>query len=141
MSNTPIRGSHNPGAGGWPTIKYFNKETGPDGGTYQKVTPDAMCTELGDLDHMINYIEGYGKTVCFLYVTILPLRVACECLANVELSLALPSTRCTTGRSFVELTARIAIRKNCAFLKKCVARALKSRKNSSLVWRTCLARP
>ena len=62
MSEEPIRGNHNPGAGGWPTIRYFNKKTGIEGGTYQKVTDDAMCTELGDIDNMVAYVEGYGNT-------------------------------------------------------------------------------
>ena len=53
---------HAGGAGGWPTIRYFNKETGIEGGTYQKVTNDAMCTELGDMDNMVAYVEGYGNT-------------------------------------------------------------------------------
>jgi len=61
------RGNHSPGAGGWPTIKYFNKKTGYDGGSYKKVTSDAMCTELGekpagDTDHLLNYIQDYGST-------------------------------------------------------------------------------
>mmetsp|Transcript_3532 Transcript_3532/g.6118 ORF Transcript_3532/g.6118 Transcript_3532/m.6118 type:complete len:148 (-) Transcript_3532:305-748(-) len=62
LSEEPIRGNHSPGAGGWPTIRYFNEETGIEGGTYQKVTDDAMCTELGDMDHMVAYVEGYGNT-------------------------------------------------------------------------------
>ncbi len=28
LAEDQIRGNHNPGAGGWPTIKYFNQETG-----------------------------------------------------------------------------------------------------------------
>mmetsp|Transcript_24206 Transcript_24206/g.35862 ORF Transcript_24206/g.35862 Transcript_24206/m.35862 type:complete len:160 (-) Transcript_24206:342-821(-) len=63
LSEAPIRGNHNPGAGGWPTIRYFNKETGPEGGSYVKVTDDAMCQELLDYDNMINYVEGYGNTI------------------------------------------------------------------------------
>lgn len=62
LAETSIRGSHNPGAGGWPTIRYFNKETGYDGGSYVKKTDDAMCTELGKEDNMQAYIEEYGKT-------------------------------------------------------------------------------
>ena len=27
VRETPVGGDHNPGAGGWPTVKYFNKET------------------------------------------------------------------------------------------------------------------
>lgn len=40
---------YSPGAGGWPTIRYFNKETGKDGAPYEKKTDKAMCDELGDL--------------------------------------------------------------------------------------------
>jgi hypothetical protein len=49
---------HNPGAGGWPTIRYYNKETGLKGKSYTKVTEDAMCTELGNMKHLKNYVEG-----------------------------------------------------------------------------------
>ena len=39
LSENSIRGPpHNPGQGGWPTIRYFNKETGISGGSYQKKT-------------------------------------------------------------------------------------------------------
>lgn len=63
LSEAPIRGPpHNPGQGGWPTIRYFNKETGPEGGSYVKKTGDAMCTELGNQDYMSAYIEEAGKT-------------------------------------------------------------------------------
>jgi len=54
--------AYNPGAGGWPTVRYFNKETGIAGGTYVKKTSEAMCTELGDEGRMIDYIEEYGET-------------------------------------------------------------------------------
>jgi len=53
---------HNPGSGGWPTIRYFNKQTGEEGGTYVKKTSKAMCDELGDEEMMTAYIEEYGKT-------------------------------------------------------------------------------
>lgn len=63
LSEESIRGApHNPGSGGWPTIRYFNKETGLDGGTYVKKTSKGMCEELGDKDLMIDYVEDYGKT-------------------------------------------------------------------------------
>ncbi|CAJ1353104.1 unnamed protein product, partial [Effrenium voratum] len=39
--------SQNPGAGGWPTVRYFNKETGYGGKSYPKKTSQAMCDELG----------------------------------------------------------------------------------------------
>lgn len=54
--------SYNPGAGGWPTIRYFNKETGLSGGEYQKKTDKSMCDELGNEDAMIEYVEEYGNT-------------------------------------------------------------------------------
>jgi len=53
---------HNPGSGGWPTIRYFNKKTGEEGGTYVKKTSKAMCEELGDDEMMTAYIEEYGQT-------------------------------------------------------------------------------
>mmetsp|Transcript_32310 Transcript_32310/g.53417 ORF Transcript_32310/g.53417 Transcript_32310/m.53417 type:complete len:157 (+) Transcript_32310:348-818(+) len=63
LSEAPIRGApHSPGAGGWPTIRYFNKETGLDGGSYVKKTSESMCAELGDLNNMMDYVEGYGNT-------------------------------------------------------------------------------
>ena len=46
LSEEPIRGSYNPGAGGWPTIRYFNTKTGYEGAPYTKKTDKAMCEEL-----------------------------------------------------------------------------------------------
>jgi len=55
-----------PGAGGWPTIRYFNKETGYGGKPYPKKTDMAMCDELGpkgDAEgYMQAYVEEYGGT-------------------------------------------------------------------------------
>lgn len=51
---------HNPGQGGWPTIRYFNKETGLDGGSYIKKTDKAICDELGTIDAMTELVEDYG---------------------------------------------------------------------------------
>ena len=33
---------HNPGSGGWPTIRYFNKETGYDGKGYVQKTSKSV---------------------------------------------------------------------------------------------------
>ena len=64
LQTTPIRGPpHNPGQGGWPTIRYFNSDTGKEGGSYEKRTEATMCTELGNRNYMIDYIETYGNTV------------------------------------------------------------------------------
>merc|ERR1712146_718871 len=51
----------NPGAGGWPTIRYFNKQTGYGGKAYEKKTSGAMCDELGPKEnYMQEYIEEAG---------------------------------------------------------------------------------
>lgn len=51
--------SQSPGAGGWPTVRYFNKEC-PKGCAYTKKTGDPMCTELGDDQYMEGYVEEAG---------------------------------------------------------------------------------
>lgn len=62
LRDAQIRGNHNPGAGGWPTIKYFNKETGYEGKPYPKKTSKSMCDELGDEKYMQAYVEEMGQT-------------------------------------------------------------------------------
>lgn len=63
LSEEPIRGNYNPGAGGWPTIRYFNKETGYEGKPYTKKTEKSMCDELGpDNEYMQQYVEEAGNT-------------------------------------------------------------------------------
>lgn len=62
LSEEPIRHIGSPGAGGWPTIRYFNKETGYEGQPYEKKTSKAMCEELGDDEYMQAYVEEAGKT-------------------------------------------------------------------------------
>lgn len=62
IRESPDGDSYNPGAGGWPTIRYFNKETGIAGGAYEKKTSGAMCDELGDEEMMEAYVEDYGNT-------------------------------------------------------------------------------
>jgi len=66
LSQDQVRTSHgeqqNPGAGGWPTIRYFNKETGYGGKPYPKKTDKAMCDELGDNANMQAYVEEMGAT-------------------------------------------------------------------------------
>lgn len=70
LSEEQIRGDHNPGAGGWPTIRYFNKKTGYEGASYVKKTNDAMCTELGNNEYMRAYIEEAGETSLCSVVTL-----------------------------------------------------------------------
>ena len=54
----PNGGQMQPGAGGWPTIRYFNKQTGYDGAPYDKQLPGAMCDVLGNVDNMRSYVEA-----------------------------------------------------------------------------------
>jgi len=53
-----------PGAGGWPTFRHFNKETGPEGAPYTdlKKTGDAMCDEMKQDKYMEGYILEAGRT-------------------------------------------------------------------------------
>jgi hypothetical protein len=63
LSEAPIRGPpYNPGAGGWPTTRYFNHETGKDGAPYVKKTQLPVCQELGNVDTMTQFIETAGNT-------------------------------------------------------------------------------
>lgn len=62
IRESPDGDPYNPGAGGWPTIRFFNKETGIAGGSYKKKTDGAMCDELGDEAMMEAYVEEYGNT-------------------------------------------------------------------------------
>jgi hypothetical protein len=60
LREAPIRGNHSPGAGGWPTVRYFNKETGYEGRSYAKKTSKAMCEELGDQEYMRSFVKEAG---------------------------------------------------------------------------------
>jgi len=67
LSEEPIRGEYSPGAGGWPTIRYFNTETGYKGKPYEKKTQKAMCDELGDEKYMEEFVmEAGGVNGCAL---------------------------------------------------------------------------
>lgn len=67
LSKNQVRKIHgeeqNPGAGGWPTVRHFNKQTGYGGAAYTKKTGDAMCDELGPkTDYMQQHVEEAGGT-------------------------------------------------------------------------------
>ena len=47
---------------GWPSIRYFNKDTGLEGADYVRKTNKKLCEELGDEDNMIAYVESAGMT-------------------------------------------------------------------------------
>jgi len=53
------------GAGGWPTIRYFNQATGYDGKPYTKKTSKSMCDELGgDGEYLRAYVNEMGVAPC-----------------------------------------------------------------------------
>jgi len=66
LADNGPRGSASPGAGGWPTIRYYNKETGVDGASYVKKTDAPMCEELGPKGGLLHdYIEeAAGTSLC-----------------------------------------------------------------------------
>lgn len=74
LSKNQVRTIHgteqNAGAGGWPTIRYFNKETGYGGKAYEKKTASAMCDELGpkgdkEGEFMKTFVEeAAGTSLC-----------------------------------------------------------------------------
>jgi hypothetical protein len=71
-SNNIGRGPpNNPGQGGWPTIRYFNKETGMDGASYEKKTEKSVCTELGPNEiYLMEYIhQAADMTSCATFGT------------------------------------------------------------------------
>lgn len=61
---TDVRGmAQNPGKGGWPTIRYFNSEC-PKGCPYKKKHSDMpMCTELGDVGRLLDYVKDVSGAV------------------------------------------------------------------------------
>lgn len=63
LQEESIRGPpHNPGQGGWPTIRYFNKETGYEGAGYKQKTSKSVCDELGPSEkYMQQFVEEAGK--------------------------------------------------------------------------------
>merc|ERR1712227_1193438 len=66
LSKNQVRTIHgtdqSPGAGGWPTVRYFNKETGYGGKAYEKKTDKAMCDELGPKEeYMAEFVEQFAS--------------------------------------------------------------------------------
>jgi len=65
LQQAPGTGSSwSPGSGGWPTIRYFNKDTGYDGAPYKKKTSASMCDELGKVETMRAYVTEYSSKPC-----------------------------------------------------------------------------
>lgn len=61
--------AQNAGAGGWPTVRYYNKKTGYGGQAYTKKTSRPMCEELKDMKYMSAYVEEAGETSLCSIVT------------------------------------------------------------------------
>lgn len=69
LSEEQVRGKYagSPGAGGWPTIRYYNKKTGYEGafaGDWkdEKKLEGAMCDAFGKEENMQAYVEEMGMT-------------------------------------------------------------------------------
>ena len=62
LSQGRITGNHSPGQGGWPTIKYFNKQTGYSGAGYAKKSNKPVCDELNH-GGMEAYITEVGLSI------------------------------------------------------------------------------
>jgi hypothetical protein len=54
---------HAPGGGGWPTIRFFTKQTEYKGGRYVQKTEFPLCQELADRHWMLDYVESKSRTV------------------------------------------------------------------------------
>lgn len=52
---------HAPGGGGWPSIRFFTRETEFKGGRYKQRTQYPLCQELGDRHWMLDYIERRAR--------------------------------------------------------------------------------
>lgn len=51
-----------PGAGGWPTVRHFNKKTGYGGKAYAQKTAQAMCDELGPNEkYLQQFVEEFAN--------------------------------------------------------------------------------
>ena len=50
----------NPGAGGWPTLRYFNTETGYGGQKYVQKTEKRICEEMKDPAMVKAWISEFG---------------------------------------------------------------------------------
>jgi len=80
LAEEDIRDPYDPGAGGWPTIRYFNKATGYSGKPYDKKTDGAMCDELGDEKYMQAYVEEAGGVLlCEDFACLCSRKEAGEC--------------------------------------------------------------
>ncbi len=66
LSEEQVRTIHgepqNPGQGGWPTLRYFNKETGYGGSKYAQKTSKRICEEMKDPAFVEAWVKEQAKT-------------------------------------------------------------------------------
>ena len=69
LQEDPVRGKYagSPGAGGWPSIRYYNKQTGYDGafaGDWKDSNglQGAMCDVFGKDENLQRYVEEMAST-------------------------------------------------------------------------------
>jgi len=51
---------HKAGQGGWPTLKFFNKETGLEGKNYVQKTDQRVCEEMKDPKMVARWVNEIG---------------------------------------------------------------------------------
>jgi len=66
LREAPIRSAAdgtplNPGMGGWPTLRYFNSETGPGGAVVEQNTKQKICDEFKDGARMVEATKASMK--------------------------------------------------------------------------------
>ena len=99
LSEGQVSPAYAAGAGGWPTVRYFNAETGYEGKPYTQKTSKSMCDELGDMQYMRGYIEEFGAKPC---------DAASDALANCSEKEAAFATTWKTSKSVAQRTAEVA---------------------------------
>jgi len=55
-----LASKHQAGAGGWPTLKYYNKETGLAGAKYEQKTQQRVCDEMKDPSMVAQWVKDIG---------------------------------------------------------------------------------
>ena len=60
--NIPPWAESQVGHDGWPTIRFYNEQTGSSGASYEQVTEKELSAELADLDTLLTWIEAKAGT-------------------------------------------------------------------------------
>mmetsp|Transcript_18017 Transcript_18017/g.27917 ORF Transcript_18017/g.27917 Transcript_18017/m.27917 type:complete len:86 (+) Transcript_18017:270-527(+) len=56
-----LMSKHQAGQGGWPTLKYYNNETGVAGAKYQQKTQQRVCEEMKVPEAVATWIKEVGS--------------------------------------------------------------------------------